>query len=275
MQRELSLPTLLFLLEALAFRSSLATVAAPMAAPSRRPALARDEQEEEVAGAKECEVRQAMTTDTTSDPATAQDEAEASGTGTNHARDSEMQLQARGIVRRFIDNTDAHIPLSDSTRAGLHFLSVSGINRLRYVPALTGQPVLSRSRRLDIVVNGGPESDPRGCQTYHRIDRASSRLAVLPLAGGAQIDLAHVFDEAINEVLTQVYKNSFRRYLRENQRASAMWAAFLHRNVGPAQPVRAPDHEPRWGEMLHVARRTSVMQVRFVRHGTFVARALD
>ena len=113
----------------------------------------------------------------------------------------------------------------------------------------------------------------RAAATYHRINQASSRLAVLPLAGGAQIDLAHVFDEAINEVLTQVYKNSFRRYLRENQRASAMWAAFLHRNIGPAQPVRAPDHEPRWGEMLHVARRTSVMQVRSARHGTFVARA--
>jgi hypothetical protein len=136
MQRELSLPTLLFLLEALAFRSSLAIAAAP--APSRRPALvvARDEQEQEEAGAKECEVRQAVTTDTTSDPATAQDEALAGWTVSNHTREAEMQ--ARGILRRFIDNTDAHIPLSDSTRAGLHFLSVSsGISRLRCVTALT------------------------------------------------------------------------------------------------------------------------------------------
>ncbi len=96
---------------------------------------------------------------------------------------------------------------------------------------------------------------------------------MLPLAGGAQIDLAHVFDEAISEVLTQVYKTSFRRYLRENQRASATWAAFLQRDVVPAQPVRASDHEPRWREMLHVARRASVMQVRSARQRTFVARA--
>jgi hypothetical protein len=190
MQRELSLPTLLFLLEALAFRSSLAAAAAPMAAPSRRLALARDEQEQaasakacevreatttdttsdpvtvqdetqaertcsnrvheaglrlaltrdepeqEETGAKECEVRQAMTTDitTTNDPATEQGEAQAGRTGSNCAREAEMQ--ARGILRRFIENTDAHIPVSDSTRAGLRFLSVSAMNRSRCVYAL-------------------------------------------------------------------------------------------------------------------------------------------
>ena len=83
-------------------------------------------------------------------------------------------------------------------------------------------------------------------------------LAVLPL--DRDNNMAHFFDDAIAEVLMHVYKTSFRR-LRERQDAHELWTAFLNRNAVPEQPVENA-RDPRWGEMLVVARRTTVLHVR-------------
>ncbi len=100
-----------------------------------------------------------------------------------------------------------------------------------------------------------------GCFVSFPTDPAARRrsaLAVLPLDRDS--NMAHFFDEAIAEVLMHVYKTSFRR-LRERQDAHELWTAFLNRNAVPEQPVENARY-PRWGEMLVVARRTTVLHVR-------------
>ncbi len=92
----------------------------------------------------------------------------------------------------------------------------------------------------------------------HPAARRRSALAVLPL--DRVNNMAHFFDEAIAEVLMHVYKTSFRR-LRERQDAEELWTAFLQRNAVPEQPVKNA-RNPRWGEMLVVASRTSMLLVR-------------
>jgi hypothetical protein len=117
---------------------------------------------------------------------------------------------------------------------------------------------MAKSRLLNAIVLGC-----FGCFVSLPTDPAARRrsaLAVLPLDRDDNMALAHFFDVAIAEVLMHVYKTSFRR-LRERQDAEELWTAFLQRNAVPEQPVEDA-RDPRWGEMLVVARKTSVLHVR-------------
>jgi hypothetical protein len=172
MRHELCLPTLLFLLEALAFRAKFAVepVAATSVARVARAASFKHQgqheerdreqaqQEEEETASKSSELRQASTTRSHQADDSDEDDGENDGDndGDNDTPTSSADLlsRARHIVGSYIDTAEAGILLSDSTRAGLQLLST----RSSYVQVVW--PSRARSMHSSSVVSSRTQLTP-------------------------------------------------------------------------------------------------------------------
>jgi hypothetical protein len=184
MRHELYLPTLLFLLEALVFRAKFAvepvaatSVARAACAASSKQQTQKPERDEEQAEqeeetpSKSSELRQASATrpqqadDSDEDDRDDGDDANENDTDDDNDNDTpsssaNLLSRARHIVGRYIDNAEAGIVLSDSTRAGLQLLSTRSSYVLCHGVALVQMcvawPSRARSIRLASVARLAP-----------------------------------------------------------------------------------------------------------------------
>jgi hypothetical protein len=139
MRHELCLPTHLFLIEALTFRDKFAVEPVAATSVARAACAASSEQqgqkqerdreqaqqEEEETASKSSELRQASATRPQQADDSDEDDDDNGNDNDSDTPTSSANLlsRARHIVGSFIDNAEAGILLSDSTRAGLQLLS--------------------------------------------------------------------------------------------------------------------------------------------------------